>query len=49
MSRIRGLRVTTDKSFLSVVAQAFVLIIFIYLCTDDDLSHSSGDVDEGCQ
>jgi hypothetical protein len=33
---------------LSVVAQAFALAIFIYLCTDEDLSPSSGDADEGC-
>jgi hypothetical protein len=34
---------------LSVVTQAFALAIFIYLCAGDDLSPSSGDVDEGWQ
>jgi hypothetical protein len=34
---------------LSVVAQAFALIVFIYLCACEDLSPSSGDADEGCQ
>jgi hypothetical protein len=34
---------------LSVVTQAFVLVIFIYLCVGEDLSSSSGDADEGWQ
>jgi hypothetical protein len=34
---------------LSVVAQAFALIIFIYLCAGENLLFSSGDVDEGWQ
>jgi hypothetical protein len=34
---------------LSVVAQAFVLVVFIYLCADEVLPPSSGDADEGCQ
>jgi hypothetical protein len=34
---------------LSVVAQAFALVIFIYLCAGEDLSPSFGDTDEGCQ
>jgi hypothetical protein len=33
---------------LSVVAQAFTLIIFIYLCAGEDLP-PSGDADEGWQ
>jgi hypothetical protein len=48
MSRICGLRVTTDKSLLSVVAQAFALTVFIYLYEGDDLPPSDN-VDEGCQ
>jgi hypothetical protein len=32
---------------LSVVAQAFAFIIFIFLCACEDLSHSSDDTDEG--
>jgi hypothetical protein len=34
---------------LSVVAQAFALVVFIYLCAGEDLSSSSGDTDEGYQ
>jgi hypothetical protein len=34
---------------LSVVAQAFALVIFIYLCAGEDLPSFSGDTDEGCQ
>jgi hypothetical protein len=34
---------------LSVVAQAFALVIFIYLCAGEDLPPSSGDTDEGWQ
>ena len=34
---------------LSVVAQVFALIIFIYLCAGDDLPPSSSDVEEGWQ
>jgi hypothetical protein len=34
---------------LSVVAQAFALVIFIYLCAGEDLPLSSGDGDEGWQ
>ena len=50
MSRIRGLWVATDKSvLLSVVAQSFGLIVFIYLCTGEDLPPSSNDTNEGCQ
>jgi hypothetical protein len=33
----------------SVVAQAFALVIFIYLCAGEDLPPSFGDADEGCQ
>jgi hypothetical protein len=31
---------------LSVVAQAFALGVFIYLCAGEDLPPSSGDTDE---
>jgi hypothetical protein len=34
---------------LSVVAQTFALIIFIYFCAGEDLSPSSGDAGEGYQ
>jgi hypothetical protein len=34
---------------LSVVAQAFALVVFIYLCAGEDLPPFSGDADEGCQ
>jgi hypothetical protein len=34
---------------LSIVTQAFALIVFIYLCAGEDLSPSSGDADEGWQ
>jgi hypothetical protein len=34
---------------LSVVAQAFSLVISIYLCASEDLPPSSGDADEGYQ
>jgi hypothetical protein len=34
---------------LSIVAQAFALFVFIYLCAGEDLPPSSGDADEGCQ
>jgi hypothetical protein len=34
---------------LIVVAQAFALVVFIYLYTGDDLPPSFDDVDEGCQ
>jgi hypothetical protein len=34
---------------LSVVAQAFALIIFIYLCAGEDLPPSSDNADEGWQ
>jgi hypothetical protein len=34
---------------LSVVGQTFALVIFIYLCTGEDLPPSSGDADEGWQ
>jgi hypothetical protein len=34
---------------LSVVAQAFVLVVLIYLCAGEYLPPSSDDVDEGCQ
>jgi hypothetical protein len=48
MSRIYGLWAMTDKSvLLSIVAQAFALVIFIYLCVSEDLPPSSGDGDEG--
>jgi hypothetical protein len=33
---------------LSIVAEAFALIVFMYLCGDEDLP-PSGDADEGCQ
>jgi hypothetical protein len=34
---------------LSVVAQVFPLVVFIYLCAGEDLPPSSGDADEGYQ
>jgi hypothetical protein len=34
---------------LSVVAQAFALVVFIYLCAGEDFPPFSGDADEGCQ
>jgi hypothetical protein len=34
---------------LSVVAQAFAFIIFIYLYAGENLPPSSSDTDEGCQ
>jgi hypothetical protein len=34
---------------LSVVAQAFALVIFIWLCAGKDVPPPSGDADEGCQ
>jgi hypothetical protein len=34
---------------LSVVAQSFALVIFIYLCAGEDFHPSFGDADEGCQ
>jgi hypothetical protein len=34
---------------LSVVAQAFTLVVFIYLCAGEDFPPSSGDTDEGYQ
>jgi hypothetical protein len=34
---------------LSVVAQAFALVVFIYLRAGEDLPPSSSDVDEGRQ
>jgi hypothetical protein len=34
---------------LSVIAQAFALVVFIYLCAGVDIPPSYGDVDEGCQ
>jgi hypothetical protein len=34
---------------LSVVAQAFTLVVFIYLCAGEDLPPSSGDANEGYQ
>jgi hypothetical protein len=35
---------------LSVVAQSFTLVVFIYLCAGEDLpTSSSGDTDKGCQ
>jgi hypothetical protein len=34
---------------LSVVAQDFALVIFIYLCAGEDLPPSFGDTDEGYQ
>jgi hypothetical protein len=34
---------------LSVVAQAFILVVFIYLCAGEDLPPSSGNADEGWQ
>jgi hypothetical protein len=34
---------------LSVVAQTFALVAFIYLCAGEDISPSFGDIDEGCQ
>jgi hypothetical protein len=33
---------------LSIVAQAFALVVFIYQCAGEDLPPSSGDVDESC-
>jgi hypothetical protein len=34
---------------LSIVTQAFALVVFIYLCAGEDLLPSSADADEGCQ
>jgi hypothetical protein len=34
---------------LSVVAQAFGFVVFIYLCAGEDLPPSSDDADECCQ
>jgi hypothetical protein len=34
---------------LSIVAQVLTLVVFIYLCADEDLLHSSDDADEGWQ
>jgi hypothetical protein len=34
---------------LSVVAQAFAFVVFIYLYAGEDLPPSFGDADEGCQ
>jgi hypothetical protein len=34
---------------LSVVAQAYALVVFIYLCAGEDLPSSFGDADKGCQ
>jgi hypothetical protein len=34
---------------LSVVVQAFTLVVFIYLCAGEDLPTSSGDADERWQ
>jgi hypothetical protein len=34
---------------LSIVAEAFALVVFIYLCAGVDLPPSSTDADEGCQ
>jgi hypothetical protein len=34
---------------LSIVAQAFALVVFIYLCAGEDIPPSFGDVDEGWQ
>jgi hypothetical protein len=34
---------------LSVVAQSFALVVFIYLCACEDLPPPSGNTDEGCQ
>jgi hypothetical protein len=33
----------------SIVAPAFALVVFIYLCTCVNLPPSTGNVDEGCQ
>jgi hypothetical protein len=34
---------------LSVVAQDFALVVFIYLCVGENLPPTSGDADEGYQ
>jgi hypothetical protein len=34
---------------LSVVTQAFALVVFIYLCAGEDLPPSFSDTDEGYQ
>jgi hypothetical protein len=34
---------------LSVIAQAFSLVVFICMCAGEDVAPSSGDADEGCQ
>jgi hypothetical protein len=34
---------------LSIVAQAFALVVFIYLCVGEDLPPSSSDAGEGWQ
>jgi hypothetical protein len=33
---------------LSVVAQAFALVVFICMCAGEDVSSSCSDTDEGC-
>jgi hypothetical protein len=34
---------------LNIVAQAFALVVLIYLCAGENLSHFFDDADEGCQ
>jgi hypothetical protein len=34
---------------LSVIVQAFALVVFMYLCAGEDLPPPFGDADEGCQ
>jgi hypothetical protein len=38
-----------ESVLLSVLAQAFTLVVFIYLCAGEDVPPPSGDTDEGCQ
>jgi hypothetical protein len=34
---------------LSIVAQAFALVVFICMCAGEDVPPSFGDADKGCQ
>jgi hypothetical protein len=34
---------------LSIVTQAFALVVFICMCAGEDVPPSSDDADEGCQ
>jgi hypothetical protein len=49
MSRIRGLRVMTDKSCWALSLKLLLLWFLLHLCASEDLPLSSGDTDEGYQ